>query len=184
VRNVVLAMQQSLDGFIAGPGGETDWIGPGISADVEQVLCEHLESADTMLMGRVTYEEQRAVWPRLRGRMADVVNGHRKLVFSRTLHSVDWSGAELAWAAPAEVVEALKGRSGGTIAVSGGPGLVRALLAAGLIDEFLVTTHPRTLGGGIKLFREPGRLSMVSTAAFASGATVARYALSQTGPLG
>src|SRR6195952_4278583 len=133
-RRVVLAMQRSLDGFIAGPAGETDWIGPGISADLEQVLCEHLESADTMLMGRVTYEEQRAVWPRLRGRMADVVNRHRKLVFSTTLDSVDWSGAELARAAPAEVVAALKRTPGGTIAVSGGPTLVRDLLAGGLID--------------------------------------------------
>jgi dihydrofolate reductase len=177
MRAVVLAMQQTLDGFIADPAGATDWIGPGISPDVEHVLCEHLESADTMLMGRVTYEEQQAVWPRLRGRMADAVNGHRKVVFSKTLHTVAWGGAELARAAPAEVVRQLKKGPGRTIAVSGGPALVRELLHARLIDEFLVTTHPRALGVGVRLFQEALSLTTISTAAFASGATVTRYAL-------
>jgi dihydrofolate reductase len=170
-------MQQTLDGFIADRRGATGWIHPGISPDVEHVLCEHLESADTMLMGRVTYEEQRAVWPHLRGRMADVVNGHRKVVFSTTLHAVDWSGAELARAAPAEVVRELKREAGRTIAVSGGPSLVRELLDARLVDEFLITTHPQALGDGTRLFRESLSLTLVSTAAFSSGATVTRYAL-------
>ena len=97
---------------------------------------------------------------------------------------MDWGGAELARAAPAEVVAALKRTPGDTIAVSGGPTLVRDLLAGGLIDEFLVTTHPRVLGDGIKLFREGGRLSLVATSAFASGATVARYTLPRSAPLG
>jgi dihydrofolate reductase len=177
MRTVVLAMQQTLDGFIADAGGATRWIGPGISPDLEHVLCEHLESADVMLMGRVTYEEQRAVWPRLRGRMAEAVNGHRKLVFSNTLDAVDWSGAELARAAPAEVVRELKNEPGRTIAVSGGPALARELIRSGLIDEFLVTTHPRALGVGMRLFQEGVSLALISTSAFDSGATVARYAL-------
>jgi dihydrofolate reductase len=175
VRTVVLAMQQTLDGFIAGPAGETDWVMSAISPDVEAVLCDHLESADTMLMGRVSYEEQQAVWPRLRGRMADAVNGHRKLVFSRTLRAVDWSGAELARAAPAEVVATLKSEPGGIIAVSGGAALARELFGGGLIDEFLVTTHPRAIGSGIRLFRDAVGLSLISTAAFQSGVVVTRY---------
>lgn len=176
MRRVVLAMQQSLDGCIAGPHGETDWIFAGISPDLEAFLCGHLESADTMLMGRVTYEEQAAVWPRLRGRMANAVNGHAKVVFTTSSSAPAWAGTRFTSRSPAEEIAALRARTGSTIAVSGGPTLVRALLAHDLIDEVHLTVHPVALGAGVRPLRDQRRFRLVASRSFASGAVVNSYA--------
>jgi dihydrofolate reductase len=175
MRRVVLAMQQSLDGFIAGPDGETDWIFGGISPDLEALLCEHLESADTMLMGRRTYEEQAAVWPKLRGRMADAVNRHAKVVFSASSSMPTWRGTRFTRRSPAEEVAELRLQAGTTIAVSGGPTLVRSLLADDLIDELRLTVHPTALGSGIRAFRDERRFRLLSSSRCTSGAVVNSY---------
>jgi dihydrofolate reductase len=183
VRRVVLALQQSLDGFIAGPAGETDWIHGGISPDLEAFLCDHLESADTMLMGRLTYEEQAAVWPRLRGRMADAVNGHTKFVFSSSSPSPGspvWAGTRFTSRSPAEKTAELREQVGSTIAVSGGPTLIRSLLSGGLIDEFHVTVHPIALGSGLHAFHDRHRFRLVTSRRFTSGAVVSSYARAES----
>lgn len=170
-----MAMQQTLDGFVAGARGETGWIFEGLSPDLEQHLSEHLESADTMLMGRATYEEQAAVWPALHGRMADAVNGHEKVVFSSNAPRSEWAGTRFTSRSPAEEVGALRMREGRMIAVSGGPTLVRALLEADLIDELVLTVHPVALGAGRRLFGERHRFRLASSRPFDSGAVVHRY---------
>jgi dihydrofolate reductase len=175
MRAVVLAMQQTLDGYVAGDGGETGWIFEGVSPDLEQHLCEHLESADTMLMGRATYEEQAAVWPALGGRMADAVNGHEKVVFSSTTARPAWSGTRFTSRLPAAEVADLRAQEGRMIAVSGGPTLVRALLEADLLDELVLTVHPVALGSGRRLFAERHRFRLASSRRFDSGAVVQRY---------
>lgn len=174
-RRVVLAMQQSLDGYVAGPNGETDWIFDGLSPDLETFLCSHLESADTMLMGRLTYEEQAAVWPRLSGRMADAVNAHAKVVFSTSSYEPAWAGTRFTSRTPAEEIAALRAQKGSTIAVSGGPTLVQSLLVHELIDELHLTVHPVALGAGVRPFRSPARFRLAATRAFASGAVVSSY---------
>jgi len=135
VRPVSLGMNVTVDGFVAGPAGELDWIYPHIDADLLTVITGALTAIDTMLMGRVNYEEQAAHWPSQTDPIAHLVNNHTKVVFSTTLHAVDWVNSRLATSDPAEEIAHLRQQEGGTIGVSGGPTFAAGLLKQGLIDE-------------------------------------------------
>ena len=175
MRKVILAMQSSLDGYIAGPNGELDWIFAHIGGDLERYLCDSLSENDTTLMGRVNYLEQAAYWPNSTDALAPIVNGHQKIVFSRTLTSVDWQNSRLATGTPADEIAALKRRPGKNIGVTGGPTFVRPLLRDGLIDEIRLTIHPVALGRGLALFDAPHTLTLIGSRRFDSGAVVNTY---------
>ncbi len=175
MRSVILAMQMTLDGYIAGPNGELDWIFGNIDDELAKYIRETLSENDTTLMGRVNYLEQVAYWPNSTDPLAQIVNGHRKIVFSRTLTSVDWQNSRLATGTPAEEIAALKRRPGKNIGVTGGPTFVRPLLRDGLIDQIRLTIHPITLGEGMSLFAAPQSLTLLTSRRFDSGAVVNTY---------
>jgi dihydrofolate reductase len=131
----------SLDGFIAGPNGEYDWIVMDPSIDFAAMFKQF----DTAVMGRKTYE------------VLTAQGGHGELpgldvvVFSRTLAPATYSGVRIVNDDPGEVVTALKARPGKDIALYGGGELFRSLLAAGLVDTVEVAVVPVLLGAGIPL---------------------------------
>jgi dihydrofolate reductase len=175
MRKVILAMQATLDGYVAGPNGELDWIFDHIDDELYGFICETLRENDTTLMGRVNYLEQAAYWPTATDALAQIVNGHRKIVFSRTLTSVEWQHSRLAAGTPAEEIGALKRLPGKNIGVTGGPTFVRQLLRDGLIDEIRLTIHPITLGHGLSLFAQSHTLTLIGSRRFDSGAVVNTY---------
>ncbi len=175
VRSVILAMQTSLDGYVAGEDGELEWIFPDFADDLLDALEARLLTIDTVLMGRENYLEQAAYWPEADDRLAPVVNAQEKIVFSTTLEDVRWQGARLATGTPTEEIARLRQTDGGDIGVSGGARFARSVLDAGLVDVVQLTVHPIALGAGIPLFDARRRFALQSSLTFASGTVMNVY---------
>ena len=145
MRKVVYGGAMSLDGFIAGPNGEYDWI--VMDPDID--FAALMRRFDTFLIGRKTFDAMRRM-----GGGAPPAPGIRNIVFSRTLRPDDCPGATLCDDA-APLVADLRAQQGKDIALFGGGELFRSLLAAGLVDEVSVAVIPVLLGGGIPLLPPP-----------------------------
>jgi dihydrofolate reductase len=145
MRKVIYGGAMSLDGYIAGPNGEYDWI----VTDPEIDFAALMGRFDTFLIGRKTFEAMRRM-----GTAAPPTPGITSLVFSRTLRPADCPGATLSEDAE-RVVANLRAKPGKDIALFGGGELFRSLLAAGLVDEVNVSVVPVLLGGGIPLLPSP-----------------------------
>jgi len=135
----------SLDGYIAGPNGEYDWI----VMDPDINFAAMFARFDTFLMGRKTFEVMRRM-----GNDANFPAGIQNIVFSRTLKPGDYP--DVAIQADAErVVAELRTKPGKDIALFGGGELFRSLLRAGLVDGIEVSVIPVLLGGGIPFLPPP-----------------------------
>lgn len=146
----VVYVAQSLDGYLAGPRGELDWLDAIDNPDGSDFgFADFLSGVDALVMGRNTFEKVATfeVWP------------YDKPVFvaSGTLSALParfGARAFLIGGSPAEIVEQLHARALRRLYIDGGM-LIQSFLRAGLIDELIVTTIPVLLGDGIPLF---GRL--------------------------
>jgi dihydrofolate reductase len=140
-RRVRYQVAVTLDGFIAGPNGEYDWIVPDPAVDFTALYREF----DTAVMGRKTYE------------VATAQGGHGAMpgidvvVFSRTLPAATYPGVRILNDDPRQIVAALKAKPGRDIWLFGGGKLFRSLLDAGLVDTVEVAVMPVLLGAGIPL---------------------------------
>ena len=138
----------SLDGYIAGPGGEYDWIVMDPSIDFGALFKQF----DTLVMGRKTYE------PLIAQGGNGAMPGVEMIVFSRTLPAATHKGVRISGEDPIEVVTALKQSKGRDIWLFGGGQLFRTLLDAGLVDSVELAVMPVLLGQGIPLL-PPGDLT-------------------------
>lgn len=151
MRRVRYRVAASLDGYIAGPNGEIDWIVPDPTIDFTSVYS----GFDTALLGRHTYEltQQPGAppWP------AD----WRIYVVSRTLPAAQRSGVTVVGRDVESTVAALRAESGKDIWLFGGGQLFASLLAAGLVDRIEVAIMPVILGRGIPLVASDGPTSQL-----------------------
>ena len=145
MRKVVYGGAMSLDGFIAGPNGEYDWIVMDPDIDFAALMGRF----DTFLIGRKTFDAIRRM-----GGAAPPAPDIKNYVFSRTLKPEDCPQATLCDDA-APVVAKLRKQPGKDIALFGGGDLFRSLLAEGLVDEVSVNVVPVLLGGGIPFLPAP-----------------------------
>jgi len=162
MRKVILLEHMSLDGFLAGPKGEMDWIRVEDDGLWEEVSA-FTDRSDTAIYGRVTYELMEAYWPTAAERPGatrhDIdhsrwANAATKLVFSRSLKEVAWEGSQLVRGDVATSMAEIKARPGKDLLMLGSPSLARDFLALGLIDELWLSVNPVILGAGIPLFDE------------------------------
>jgi dihydrofolate reductase len=141
----------SLDGYIAGPNGEYDWILMDPDIDFAAMQAQF----DTYLIGRKTFE----VMAKMGGGVKSVP-GIQHVVLSRTLRASDYPQVTVRSDAEGVVAE-LRAQPGKDIAIFGGGGLFRSLLAADLVDRVEVSLIPVLLGGGIPLLPPPaGRVKL------------------------
>jgi dihydrofolate reductase len=179
MRPVVLQMGVTLDGYVAGPGGEGDWGLPPEHPDVQAWKVASLRQVGTHIMGRVTYEEMAAHWPASTGEYARFMNTLPKVVFSTTLPSADWPGTRIARGDTAAEIATLKNETGGEIImVHGGAAFVQALSRRRLIDEYHLVIRPVALGHGMPLFKDlaqPLPLSLLAATTYPDGTAIHVY---------
>jgi dihydrofolate reductase len=175
---VILQMSVTLDGYVAGPGGEGDWGLPGEHPDVHAWKLASLRQAGTHIMGRVTYEQMAAHWPTATDDYAAFMNNLPKVVFSKTLPTAEWPSSRIARGDLTEEIAALKSESGGDIFAHGGATFVQALSRLGLIDEYRLVILPVALGNGLPLFKDlarPLRLDLAEAKSFPGGTVIHVY---------
>jgi dihydrofolate reductase len=147
MRQLLLNLTTSLDGFIADSDEGIDWI-QSPSDDVPSDYLELMGTIDAFVMGRATYELSLSI----PGGM-DLFEGKSVFVFTSRSDFEPYEGVEFVHEDPAEFVENLKRAPGGTIWLFGGGQLATALSTAGLIDDYLIVVQPILLGGGIRLWQ-------------------------------
>ena len=145
MRRVRFSVAMSLDGYIAGPNGESDWI----VIDPEIDFRALMGSFDTMLLGRKTYEATRSYG-------GGGMPGMQAYVFSRTLSQAECPGVIVS-DKPKETLAALKSKPGKDIWLFGGGSLFASLLEQRLVDAVEVAVIPVLLGGGVPLLPNPAR---------------------------
>jgi dihydrofolate reductase len=180
-RKLVLKMSVSLDGFVAGPNGEVDWISRTQGDDSAEMIVDILRNAGVHIMGSRSYYDMAAFWPYSDMPFAPPMNDIPKVIFSRTGLETARTTRALAdakahrmgeqrgltptaavlqsWAEPtvargdlAEEVLRLKEQPGNYILAHGGARFARSLVASGLVDEYRLGIHPVVLGQGQPLF--------------------------------
>jgi dihydrofolate reductase len=176
MRKIIANLFISLDGVVEEPG---NWHFPYFNEEMGAAVDAVLGSADTLLLGRKTYDDHAGAWPQLEAaggedaEFAKVLGDARKLVVShQRLEELAWRNSEQLQGDLVEAVTALKQEPGGHIAMSGSISVVRQLLAAGLLDELRLLVHPIAVRKGMRLFDEgerPVPLRLVSSAAFSTG---------------
>lgn len=148
MRKVIYGGACSIDGYLAGKGGEIDWLHH--SSDVDDVMRKTWAAVDTVLVGRKTWEFA----AKMGG--GPEIPGIKGYVFSRTLTSLPNSRDTLVTGDAADFVRALKSQPGKDIVVMSGGNFATSLLNADLIDEIGFNIHPVILGGGVPAFLERG----------------------------
>jgi dihydrofolate reductase len=152
MRNVVLIMTASIDGFVVAPTGHAG--GLPEPDELKRWKLNRIRRAGTHIMGRVTYEEMAGFWPTSTDDYAAPMNEIPKVVFSKTLDEAPWPESSIARGDLADEIAALKNQPGGEIIAWGGAGFAQALSRAGLIDEYAIVVQPVAYGDGKPIFRD------------------------------
>ncbi|MFZ0216995.1 MAG: dihydrofolate reductase family protein [Candidatus Dormiibacterota bacterium] len=175
---VILQMGVSLDGFVARPQGELDWLLPAEHEDVTAWKLASLRQVGTHIMGRVTYEGMAAHWPSATDDYAAPMNELPKVVFSSTLQKAEWAQTSIARGDLGQEIAALKRQPGGHIMAHGGATFVQALSRLGLVDEYRLVIRAVALGDGLPLFHDlpaPLALSLVDASTYPDGTAIHVY---------
>jgi dihydrofolate reductase len=190
MRKLIVSINVTLNGFMAGPNGNLDWHMPYWNEEMSRVTSAQLSNADTILLGRVTYNAMARYWPvqqvsqyaaREDVAFADMMNSYEKVVFSKTLTAVsDWSNSRLANRSIALEINELKQQSGKNIIVYGSGKLTEALTRHNLVDEYHIWIHPVVIEQGRALFKNlQGRLNIhpYKTKVFDTGVVLMCYSV-------
>jgi dihydrofolate reductase len=159
MRKLVASFFISLDGVVQGPGPEdgfdlAGWTMPYWDDDIAAFVTAGMGAADTLLLGRVTYQGFAAAFASSTSPDAEIMNSYRKYVVSTTLEQAEWTNSSLIKGNVAEEVAKLKQQPGRDIGMSGSGTLVQSLLQEGLIDELNLLIYPVVVGRGKRLFQD------------------------------
>lgn len=185
-----MKMSVSLDGFVAGAGGETDWIFTTGDEASKAWAVDQCRKAGLIIMGRKSFQEMAPYWPTSTDVFATPMNEIPKAVFTQkgfkgfdpgaepSAAAASWAQARIFHGDLAAGIHELKSEEGKPIAAIGGAGFMRSLIAEQLIDEFHLAIHPVVLGTGLPIFdglAKPFYLKLVDVKAFPGGTVVHIY---------
>ncbi len=152
-------MHVSLDGFVAGPNGEMDWI--KVDEEIFDYVGQRIKEGDTALYGRVTYQMMESYWPGAGDKPAaskhDIehskwYNKVRKVVLSRTMSGAGLTNTKIISDSIENEINEIKQQGGSEILLFGSPTATHALIDQNLIDGYWLFVNPIILGQGIPLF--------------------------------
>lgn len=172
-------MQTTLDGFVAGPNGELDWMVFGSEEKIENRVNELTDSSDTILLGRKMTDGFIDYWTSVLENpdspeyaFAKKMIEIPKIVFSKTVTESRWVNTTIANGDLTKEIEKIKNGSGRDILVYGGANFVSSLIKNNLIDEYHFFVNPVAIGNGMSIFGdswEIRRLKLVKIDSFPSG---------------
>lgn len=185
MRHLIFFMHTSLDGFVAGPNGEMNWI--HVDEAMFDFVATMTDKADTALYGRVTYEMMQGYWPTA-GDQPDASKHDKehsawykkvaKVVLSKTMSEKGLENTTVISEQLTDRINKIKQQDGKNILIFGSPSASHALLGLGLIDEFWLFVNPVLLGEGMPLFKEVNEitpLKLIETKTFSSGVIALHY---------
>jgi dihydrofolate reductase len=186
MRKLKLQMQMSLDGYVARPNGELDWMTWDQDDKLIQFINSLIDSSDTILLGRKMTDGFVSYWEdvvsnkpdtpefSLAKQMVDIP----KVVFTKTLDKSTWNNTTLAKGNLADEIAKLKNQEGKDIIVYGGAGFVSSLIKEGLIDEYHLFLNPTAIGNGMTIFElldRTQKFSVIQSKSYSCGITVLSY---------
>ena len=187
MRKVIISLHTTLDGFVAGPNGEMDWI--KIDQEIFDVVATFTDEADIALYGRVTYEMMENYWPTAADQPdatkhdkehSEWYNRVDKVVLSKTMQSNEINKLTVLSGNIDNEIKKLKQQTGKNMLMFGSPSAAHSLMEHNLIDEYWLFINPVILGQGIPVFaniREQIRLKLLTTKVFACGVTGLHYSV-------
>ena len=179
MRKLIMWNVITLDGYFEGnQNWELDFHNVIWGKELEQISIEQLKAADYLVFGRVTYEGMAAYWKTEKGEIADLMNAIPKLVFSRTLESVDWNNSILVKGDASAEISKLKSQGNGDMYLFGSAILSETFINDNLFDEYRIGVASVILGSGRPLFGKGAvskLLTLVSTQQLATGGVILRY---------
>jgi dihydrofolate reductase len=183
MRKLKLQVQISVDGFIAGPNNEMDWMVWNWDDKLKHYVGALTEPIGCIVLGRKLAQGFIPHWksnPEQEG--ATKFNSTKKVVFTKTLTTSEWENTALAKGELVDEINKLKNEPGGDIIAYGGGSFVSSLIKHRLIDEFHLFVNPSVLGNGMPIFKEltdKQNLTLIKASPFDCGIVVLHYQLKQ-----
>jgi dihydrofolate reductase len=183
MRKLKLQMQVTVDGYVAGPKGQLDWMSGTWDDDLLALVTSLTDSNDTILMGRKMAADFTKYWENVVNnqpenaehavavRMVDL----EKIVFSKTQKSIPGKNVQTENGDLVTRVNELKNQSGKDMIVYGGAGFVTSLIDNNLIDELYLFVNPVAIGEGLSIFKGRKPLQLVESTAYKNGIIVNKY---------
>ncbi len=185
MRKLKLQVQMTVDGFIAGPNGEMDWITFNWDDELKEYVTQLTESMDIIVLGRKLAQGFIPHWAAVAENPEhdDYLAGVKftetpKVVFTQTLDESEWDNTILAKGNLVDEIDKLKNQEGPDIIAYGGANFVSNLIKYNLIDEYHLFINPAAIGTGLAIFNELGRkqkLSLVKSVPFECGIVLLNY---------
>jgi dihydrofolate reductase len=185
MRKLKLQVQITVDGFIAGPNGELDWmwINGGRDEAMFQKVIDLAAACDTIVMGRKMNPVFTNHWENVVDNqpdspeqpLAQLMVNHRKILFSRTQTSTNGRNAEVNNGDLATVITALKKQPGKDIMAYGGADFLSSLISLDLVDEYYFFRNPVAIGTGLTIFKDRKVLNLQSSIAYDNGKVLETY---------
>jgi dihydrofolate reductase len=185
LRKLRLQVQMSVDGCIAGPNGEMDWMVGLLDDESVKYASKITESVDTILLGRKMADVFISFWLDVMNKPDDPWNAFAKrmieipkVVFTKTLNKSEWINTDIATGDLIEEVSKIKSQSGRDIVVYGGASFDSSLIKEKLIDEFYLFINPVAIGNGMAIFKDMNEIqkySLIESKVFESGIVLLRY---------
>jgi dihydrofolate reductase len=182
MRKLKLQMQVTVDGCVAGPEGQLDWMTFDMDAGLLAFINHLTDTSDTILLGRKMTDGFIKYWEHVVTQQdspehdfAQKMVGLPKVVFSKTVQHVEGQNVRVESGDLVEAVKQLKGRPGKDIIVYGGATFVSSLIEHGLIDEMNLFVNPVAIGKGMRVFKGKTPLKLEDSTAYPCGIVVNRY---------
>jgi dihydrofolate reductase len=180
MRKLKLQMQITVDGFMAGPEGQLDWMTFDMDPQLLAFINELTDTSSTILLGRNMSPGFIQYWENVGPESPEYSFAQKmveteKVVFTRTLHRMDGKNLRIYHGDAAEGIEALQRQPGKDIVVYGGATFVASLIESDLIDELNLFVNPIAIGTGMRVFNDRVPLSLVASKAYPCGIVVSTY---------